>query len=248
MTTSDTYVKSPREKSCLINTLILTVIAVVISGLVLLGNWQLSRLDWKLALIDRIESRVFATPVAAPTMDNWSGISQESDEYRHVYIHGYFQHERETLVWALTEYGNGYWVLTPIKTTTGETVLINRGYVSVENADSVLRSAGQIEGEVLVTGLLRINEPDGIALRKNDPLAEHWYSRDVNAIAQARQLNNVAPYFIDADNSVNPGGLPIGGLTRIEFRNVHFIYAVTWYGMALILAVMTLRVVWLERR
>ena len=34
-----------------------------------------------------------------------------------------------------------------------------------------------------------------------------------------------------------PGGLPIGGLTRIELTNNHLQYAITWYGLALTLLV-----------
>ncbi|MBW8728093.1 MAG: hypothetical protein JF625_23485, partial [Inquilinus limosus] len=63
-----------------------------------------------------------------------------------------------------------------------------------------------------------------------------WYSRDVAAIAASRGLTDVAPYFIDADATPNPGGLPIGGLTVIAFPNSHLVYAVTWFGLAGLLA------------
>lgn len=248
MTASDRDGKPPQSKSELPNLLILGAISIAILGLVLLGNWQLRRLDWKLSLIERVENRAFATPVAAPTAAAWSGITRETEEYRRVVIYGRFLHERETLVLALTERGNGYWVLTPLLTPAGETVLINRGYVPAAAANPAQREAGQIDGEISVTGLLRISEPGGIPLRDNDPAAERWYSRDVGAIARARELNNVAPYFIDADDTANPGGLPIGGLTRLYYRNAHLVYALTWYGLALLLAAMTLRVIWLERR
>ena len=228
--------------------LILGAIGIAILGLVLLGNWQLKRLDWKLSLIERVESRAFATPVTAPTAVTWSDITRATEEYRRVLIHGQFLHKRETLVWALTERGNGYWVLTPLLTPAGETVLINRGYIPVAAANPTKRGAGQIDGEVSVTGLLRISEPGGVPLRNNDPAAERWYSRDVGAIARARKLANAAPYFIDADDSANPGGLPIGGLTRLSYRNTHLAYALTWYGLAILLAALTLRVIWLERR
>ena len=56
------------------------------------------------------------------------------------------------------------------------------------------------------------------------------------AIAAARDLTGVAPYFVDADATPNPGGLPVGGLTVIAFPNNHLVYAITWYGMALMLA------------
>ena len=248
MTASYRGGKPPLSESGLTKTLILGAIGIAIMGLVLLGNWQLRRLDWKLTLIERVESRTLAAPVAAPTAAAWSGINRETDEYRRVVIHGQFLHERETLVLALTERGSGYWVLTPLLTPAGETVLINRGYVPDAAANPAQRQAGQIDGEVSVTGLLRISEPGGILLRDNDPAAERWYSRDVDAIALARELANVAPYFIDADDTANPGGLPIGGLTRLSYRNAHLVYALTWYGLALLLAALTLRVIWLERR
>lgn len=227
--------------------LILGGIGIVILGLMLLGNWQLRRLDWKRALIHRVQSRAFATPITAPTADSWTGITRESDEYRRVMIQGRFLHERETLVWALTEQGNGYWVLTPLVTPAGETVLINRGYVPTAAASPIQRGAGLIKGEVLVTGLLRISEPGGTLLRDNIPGAELWYSRDVEEIARTRKLVNTAPYFIDADDTANPGGLPIGGLTRLTYRNFHIVYALTWYGLALLLTALTLRAIWLER-
>ncbi len=240
--------KSPLSISRIPKLLILGTISITILGLVLLGNWQLRRLDWKIALIERVESRAFAAPIAAPSAASWPNITREIDEYHRVTIHGRFLHERETLVWALTERGNGYWVLIPLLTPTGETVLINRGYVPTTATNPAQRKDGQIDGEVSITGLLRISEPGGIPLRDNDPIAERWYSRDVVAIARARELINVAPYFIDADDTANPGGLPIGGMTRLSYRNAHLIYALTWYGLALLLAVMTLRVIWLERK
>jgi surfeit locus 1 family protein len=45
----------------------------------------------------------------------------------------------------------------------------------------------------------------------------------------------VAPYFIDADGSVDLSALPVGGLTVISFPNNHLVYAVTWFGLAIML-------------
>ncbi|TIN59580.1 MAG: SURF1 family protein, partial [Mesorhizobium sp.] len=46
-------------------------------------------------------------------------------------------------------------------------------------------------------------------------------------------LGQVAPYFIDADATPNPGGWPVGGLTVVSFHNNHLVYALTWFGLAL---------------
>ena len=56
------------------------------------------------------------------------------------------------------------------------------------------------------------------------------------APAAARDLGPVAPYFLDADATPNRGGNPIGGLTVIAFPNNHLVYAITWYGLAALLA------------
>ncbi|MGX7876913.1 SURF1 family cytochrome oxidase biogenesis protein [Mesorhizobium sp. ORM6] len=81
-----------------------------------------------------------------------------------------------------------------------------------------------------------MSEPGGGFLRNNDAAGNRWYSRDVAAIATARGLtDNVAPYFVDAETS-GTGGWPRGGLTVVNFRNSHLVYALTWFTLAAMLA------------
>ncbi|MGJ4891775.1 SURF1 family protein [Bradyrhizobium sp. HKCCYLRH3099] len=203
--------------------------------LLALGVWQVERRAWKLDLIDRVDRRVHAAPVPAPSPAQWPAINRSDDEYKRVTLSGRFLNDRETLVQALTVEGPGYWVVTPLQTSDG-LVLVNRGFVPSERRDPASRSAGNPDGPVSVTGLLRISEPGGGFLRHNDPAANRWYSRDVAAIAAARGLSDVAPFFVDADATPNPGGYPVGGLTVIAFPNNHLVYALTWFTLALMLA------------
>lgn len=209
--------------------------AIVCLVLVGLGTWQVQRRAWKLDLIARTEARVHAAPVAAPGPADWPGIGP-GDAYRHVRLSGHFLNDRETLVQAVTDYGAGFWVVTPLRREDGTLVLVNRGFVPGDRRSPSAREAGQVSGPVQVTGLLRLTEPHGAFLRSNDPAGDRWYSRDVAAIAAARGLAEVAPYFVDADGTPNPGGWPVGGLTVVSFPNNHLVYAITWYGMALMLA------------
>ncbi len=218
---------------------------LVLAGLALtgvflgLGTWQVERRVWKLALIDRVEARIHAEPVPAPGPEEWPGLTAASAEYRRVRLTGRFAHDRATLVQALSERGAGFWVLVPLVTDRGFTVLVNRGFVPTEARERSARAAGEPEGEVALTGLLRLTEPGGGFLRRNDPAADRWYSRDVAAIATARGIDDsteVAPYFVDADAAPNPGGLPMGGLTVVAFHNNHLVYALTWYALALMTA------------
>lgn len=227
-----------------------------IGVLIGLGVWQVQRLAWKRDLIERVESRVHAAPVAAPGRGQWPLVNRADSEYLRVRLQGRFQHDRETLVQAVTERGGGFWVLTPLSTDDGDTVLINRGFVPPPQRDPTTRAQGQIEGTTTVTGLLRLSEPAGGYLRANEPAANRWYSRDVTAIAAARRLGEVgrevAPYFIDAE-AVAPGiaGAPVGGLTVIAFSNNHLQYALTWFTLALMLiggTGLVLRHEWRSRR
>ncbi|MEP7101922.1 MAG: SURF1 family protein [Burkholderiales bacterium] len=216
------------------------VIAIVafllFAGFVALGTWQLQRRTWKLDLIERVDQRVHAPAVAAPGPDAWPRLGIAADEYRRVQASGSFVNEAETFVQAVTERGAGFWVLTPLKLADSSVLLINRGFVPPEARERV----AHVDGPVTVTGLLRISEPGGGFLRDNDAAANRWYSRDVQAIATARGLARVAPYFIDADATPSPGSIngiaPVGGLTVTAFHNSHLVYAITWYTLALMVA------------
>ena len=224
--------------------------ALAFAGFAALGTWQLYRLQWKLALIERGERRVHAAAVPAPGRERWPHISAESDEYRHVRVSGTFLYDLTTRVQATTELGSGYWLLTPLRTADGSAVLINRGFIRApeprRDASADNRLAARADrNPVTITGLLRISEPGGAFLRRNNPAGNRWYSRDVRAIAAARGLSDVASYFVDADAGQNAAakGLadaspdrPVSGLTVISFHNNHLVYAITWYALALMTA------------
>lgn len=229
-------------------------IVLAICGLLLfatfigLGVWQVERRSWKLALIARVDERVHAAPVAAPGPKTWPGITASQDEYLHVRLRGRFLNGKETAVYAATDRGPGYWIVTPLQRDDGTIVLVNRGFVPTDRRSPASRAEGQLAGEVAIAGLLRISEPGGTFLRANDPRDDRWYSRDVAAIAKARDLSHVAPFFVDADATANPGGLPVGGLTRIHFRNAHLEYALTWFAMALLVVIGALVIIREERK
>ena len=225
---------SPRSASLSLSLIILSLLGIV--ALSALGVWQLERRVWKLGLIDHVEHRIHAVPSAMPAPSAWPAVNTRDDEYRRIAVTGRFLNDRETLVQAVTDYGGGFWVLTPLRTPDGAIVLVNRGFVPPDRRDPATRREGNPSGTVKVTGLLRMTEPKGGFLRKNDPHAGRWYSRDIAAIAAARGLPQVAPFFIDADRTPNPGGYPLGGLTVVKFPNNHLIYALTWFGLALMIA------------
>ena len=213
---------------------LLVLLAVVICLFVSLGTWQLYRLQWKLALIERVDSRAHAAPTAAPARAEWARVTAAADEYRHVSLSGVFLDDQAVRVQAATVLGAGFWVVTPLRQADGSLVLVNRGFVEPSQDATPGSPRGQ---SVKLDGLLRMSEPGGAFLRHNDPADGRWYSRDVQAIAQQQKLADVAPYFVDADAAQNAGkSAPVAGLTVVAFHNNHLVYALTWYALALMSA------------
>ncbi|VXC46758.1 SURF1 family protein [Sphingomonas sp. 8AM] len=202
------------------------LLAAVLAGL---GVWQVERRVWKLALIDRVEARLAAPAEPAPPRMRWARITDD-DAYRRVTATGTWRAAPPVFTQAVTDFGAGHWVLSPLD-TAGGTILVNRGFVPAGDR----RTIAQPSGPGRITGLLRVSEPDGGFLRDNDPADDRWYSRDTAAIARARRLGSVAPYFIDAE-AVPGTQWPRGGLTVVRFRNNHLVYALTWFTLAAMMA------------
>ncbi|PTR35422.1 surfeit locus 1 family protein [Luteibacter sp. OK325] len=225
---------------------------VVFIGFVALGTWQVHRRAWKHDLIARVDTRVHATPVDAPGRGQWPQVSAANDEYRRVKLTGSFLQDKSVRVRASTELGMGSWLLTPLRTLSGDIVIVNRGFVSTTwCAGKAICTPGPI-GTTTISGLLRISEPKGAFLQKNDPSGDRWFSRDVAAIAASKGLAGAAPYFIDADAASSPGrgegnDGPVGGLTVIAFPDNHLSYAITWFALAL-LTLVGGWVVWKDQR
>ncbi len=222
----------------------LAALALAFLGFSALGVWQVQRLHWKRELIARVDARIHAPPVPTPVKADWPGISAPRDEYRRVAVEGRYLPAHDTRVQAVTERGSGWWLLTPLRRDTGDVVLVNRGFVPNDWNGAAAPPAGRVR----VVGLLRLGEPRGGFLRRNDPAQDRWYSRDVAAIAQARGLGAVAPFFIDAERDASGAEWPAGGMTVVSFRNQHLQYALTWFALALLALYGGWRVFSSERR
>jgi surfeit locus 1 family protein len=221
------------------------VSAIAFAILTGLGVWQLERRAWKETLIARVEAGLAADPVAAPGPDAWPSLDLDDVEYRPVEAKGAFDHGREIhVVQTLVEPngpagGIGYQVFTPFQTKAGWWVYVNRGFVPRDNEDPATRSAGQIEGETTVVGLLRMPGRRSWFMPSDDIPGNAWFSRDPALFAAVSELpaDSIAPYIIDARFDPDlPGGLPQGGETIVSFPNNHLQYALTWFGLAAVLA------------
>ena len=237
-----------RPHSPLILAMLTAVGIALFLGFVALGAWQVQRLSWKLDLIERVDQRLKAPPQPLPPPVQWPEVTAVAYEYQPVRLQGQWLADKTVLTQATTALGAGYWVLTPLQTSEGTQVLVNRGFVPQDQRARWQGGAGadtSASTPATVVGLLRMSEPGGGFLRRNDPAQQRWHSRDVAAIAQALQLARPAPFFVDAGLPLlkgpasadlppaQSGPWPREGLTVVRFSNSHLVYALTWFGLAL---------------
>ena len=97
-------------------------------------------------------------------------------------------------------------------------------------------------GTVRITGLIREVPAPGMFTPANDAARNLWYWPDIAAMTDSAFRDapgatmTALPFWIDADAQPEPpGGLPKGGVTRLDLPNRHLEYAITWYGLALTL-------------
>jgi surfeit locus 1 family protein len=196
-----------------------------------LGVWQLQRLHWKQGLIAEIETRTKGEPISLGQATALVRAGQDPSYYR-VKVEGRFDHAKELYLYAVTEGGVGWHVITPLTTETGEVVLIDRGFVPNELRNPASRAAGQLGGVVTETGLVRVPQTQGTFVPDNEVGANRWFWRDLPAMARSIGAAEVVPFYLEAEQSEVPGGWPAGGQTRVELPNNHLQYAITWFLMA----------------
>lgn len=211
-----------------------------------LGGWQLQRMGWKHELIAKITARMAAEPVPLPLAPE----EPTAFDYRRVTVSGTFRHDKEMFLAARdVRYSvYGAQILTPLETPDGQFVLVSRGWVPNEKKQAVARAAGQPTGTVTVTGIARVPRARGWMMPDNSPDRNFWLWVDLAAMAQYAGVSQFAPLLVEADDTPNIGGYPVGGQTRVGFPDNHGVYAITWFALALALLVIGVVKAWEPKR
>jgi surfeit locus 1 family protein len=82
-------------------------------------------------------------------------------------------------------------------------------------------------------GVLRVPDRATFVTPANQPQDNHWYSRDVPAMAKALGAPDPAPVMLMAETSTNPQWKAlIPAPIPADIPNRHLEYALTWFGLA----------------
>ena len=199
-----------------------------------LGVWQMERRAWKRDILDRIATNQAAAPL---TLDELLKGDPLRFEYGRVKVSGSFLHDKEFFLAARSLKDKvGMQVVTPLRTDDGIIVLFDRGWIPSEKKEPAKRAEGQPTGKVDLVGVVRRSQIKRQFAPDNDPARNFWFHVDVPVM---RQMAGGKPdpvldsFFLEADAAPNPGGVPVGGQTRLEIPNDHLQYAITWFLIAL---------------
>lgn len=198
-----------------------------VAVLVWLGVWQLQRLEWKTAILERIEARLAAGPVAVPAAPD-----PERDAYLKVEARGSIEPGELHVYTSAPQRGVGYRVIAPLVLDDGRRVLVDRGFVPIEAKD-----APRPPGPVAVTGNLAWPRETDRWTSPPDREENIWFARDVALMAGAL---GTEPVMIVASASAGPAApVPMPMPVTVNIPNDHLGYAITWFGLAVVWAVMT---------
>ena len=201
------------------------------------GVWQVGRLGQKEALLARIEARIGAEPVELPAV---ASLDPATDQYQPVTVTGALGGQEAPVLTSLPGEGAGYRVVSAM-TSGDRRILVDLGFAPEADKDRP-----RVAEQVRVTGnLLWPNETDSWTPAP-DAQRNLWFARDLPAMAQAlgtEPVLVVARGIEGADLGTIPMPVDTAGIP-----NDHFEYALTWFGLAVVWAVMSVLLVRRVRR
>ncbi len=201
---------------------------VGIAILVSLGIWQVKRLAWKEAALAQIEAQLSQDPVEIPHSPD-----PVADKYRSVHASGRFDDNAVRVLSGAKHVGAGYLLVSPLTTTDGRRVLVDRGFMPLAD-----ETPAPPLGDVVVTGNLLWPDERTSSTPANDVAANIWFARDVEDMAQSfgtEPILVVARAIDPAEKNVTP--VPVD---TSHIPNDHLNYAITWFSLAVVWLLMTI--------
>ena len=211
--------------------------------MVRLGLWQLDRLESRRAFNARVQAQLDQGVLDL----NQSSFSSDfyNMEYRSVVVVGEFLHEEQIAIRNQAyEDQIGLYLVTPLKIAgTNQSILVNRGWIPIEDTDPENWSKYDEPGMVQVEGLFRrsITRPE-IGSR-NDPAVPEgqklhvWNLLNVSRI-EAQVSTALLPVYLQQAPDPNWTRLPYRSEPQLDLtEGPHLGYAGQWFIFALILGI-----------
>lgn len=190
------------------------VLAFTYAAFSFLAPWQLGKNQDKNAFNQRLEQSLQTDP--APITDVIPGDGESvgvEKEWTRVALQGQFLPDKEVLLRNRpVESAHSFQALTPFRLDGGQTVLVHRGWVAVEGDGAAPRLKSAPDGEVKVTGFIRMSE----AVPDAAPTESQGYTQvtgmSTKQISEATDEDLAADYVqLDSESVDRLNGMAGGG-------------------------------------
>jgi surfeit locus 1 family protein len=231
---------SPRfslERHLMIRRMIFPVL-MGLAGIVVLvglGNWQVERMYWKSGVLAEINRMIDDPPVALMAQPD-----PVKDKFRPVFVTGRFTGDYLEVLSGQTGESPGVRIIEAFEVSDGRRIMVDRGFIT-QDARAVVRTPAQAK----VIGNLHWPQDGNAYTPPPDEKTGLWFARDVDAMAVKL---NTFPTLIVASEQTGDAieAIPVD---TSSIPNDHWGYAITWYLLALVWAVMTFYLLWrIQRR
>lgn len=194
--------------------------------LISLGLWQVERLAWKEDVLVGINARLAAAPAPLTTE-----VSESTNEYTRVTVSGTPTGEELHVLVSGTEAGTGYRVISKMQTPLGA-VLVDQGLLALEN-----KAAAPMIAPMEITGTLIWPDDQNSSTPDPDIAANIWFARNVDTMSAA--LDTLPLMIVSTTSTPADPRLTALPVNTATIKNDHFEYAVTWFLLALVWAIMS---------
>ena len=199
-----------------------------------LGIWQVQRMFEKRAQLDEMTAGISVPAVAVPTR-----LDPEKDRYRPVTVQGRFTGETLYVLSGKPMIGAGVQVISVLQTADNRRLLIDRGFLQDDDKAKALTVT---DADIL--GNLMWPRDSNQFTPPPDAKTGLWFGRD--AVAMAAKLNTEAVVIVA--RTPTGDGIEAMPIDTSSIPNDHWGYAITWFSLAIVWAVMTVALVWRIRR
>ncbi len=219
------------------------IVPMAVAVMIRLGFWQLDRLEQRRAFNAHI-TQVSAAPQFELTTDTHAD-DLTSMEFRAITVSGEFDHSREVAIrnqaW---EDQPGVHLLTPlILAGSNRAILVDRGWIPLDAYQSGDWSAYEIDGPVVIEGLIRLSQAVPTLGGRPDPtpqpgeILRAWNFVNIANIAQQMPYPLLDIYILQAPDAEH-WQLPYRSLPEFDLsEGPHLGYAVQWFIFAAILGI-----------
>ncbi|MDA7450049.1 SURF1 family protein [Candidatus Pelagibacter ubique] len=189
-----------------------------ISVFLALGSWQIIRLNWKLELINQIESSLKDIPV------NLSNSKHKN--YLRIKTRGSIDFEKQIYLYNLNEKGKpGFEVINPLKVGNNN-YLLNRGWIPFNKKED---ETINVIDENYINGVLKKQIKPNMFKPENDLSENYWFTLDRDDIFKFTG-KNFSPYVIYLSGN---NEFPKPKSITANISNNHKKYALTWFSLAI---------------